>query len=159
MFLKRTPTYPWSQTPVLPFHPQMKGGIPKHKLEQFWGLGYVPGVCWKILRLVSLPDLQRFAIFFGMVEIRLSDLWPGGGLNNQFAHENRPGFAPKEEGNGLVPQLPPFFSGVNSLLVLGRVFLMCDFATNKLNQTHSLDTSPQKMNKRMPNIMGLGFSS
>ena len=43
---KRTPTYPWSIPQASP-KPKMKG-IPKHKLL-VGGLGYAPGVCWKIL--------------------------------------------------------------------------------------------------------------
>ena len=42
---KRTPTYPWSIPQASP-NPQMKG-IPSWTV----GSGYVPGVCWKILRV------------------------------------------------------------------------------------------------------------
>ena len=44
---KGTPTYPWSIPQTSP-NPQMKG-IPNHKLL-VGGLGYAPGVCWKVLR-------------------------------------------------------------------------------------------------------------
>ena len=43
---KRTPTYPWSIFQESP-NPQMEG-IPNHKVL-VESLGYVPGVCWKIL--------------------------------------------------------------------------------------------------------------
>ena len=59
-------------------------------------------------------------MFWGMVEIRLSDPWPGGGLNSQFAPENRPGFARKEEGNGLVPPTATIFVQGFSLAVSFR---------------------------------------
>ena len=59
---KRTPTYPWSIPQASP-KPQMKG-IPNHKLL-VGGLGYVPGVCWKILRTI-FPYNQLFQTLFGI---------------------------------------------------------------------------------------------
>ena len=58
---KGTPTYPGYSIPQASRNPQMKG-IPKHKLL-VGGLGYVPGVYWKVLRgwgLVGLGHLPTW---------------------------------------------------------------------------------------------------
>ena len=47
----REPQHTPGAYPKHPFHPQMKG-IPKHKLL-VGGLGYAPGVCWKVLRMID----------------------------------------------------------------------------------------------------------
>ena len=44
---KRSPTYPWRYNPRYPQN-ERNSWIPKQLVG---GLGYVPGVCWKILRL------------------------------------------------------------------------------------------------------------
>ena len=51
---------PVSHTPGIPFHPQMKG-IPKHKLL-VGGLGYVPGVCWRIHRMILMRSFKTHGV-------------------------------------------------------------------------------------------------
>ena len=47
---KGTPTYPVGAYPRHPLSPPNDSGIPNHKLL-VQGLGYAPGVCWKVVRL------------------------------------------------------------------------------------------------------------
>ena len=56
MFLREPQHTPGSHTPDIPFHPQMKA-IPNHKLL-VGGLGYAPGVCWKVLRMFKFSKLK-----------------------------------------------------------------------------------------------------
>ena len=58
---KRIPTYPWSIPQASP-NPQMKKILHKLLVK---GLGYVPGVCWEILRVIhnSMHHLYTSTVF------------------------------------------------------------------------------------------------
>jgi len=71
---KKIPTYPWS-IPQESLNPQMKEFLHKPLVG---GLGYVPGICWKILRQVVglrvsfpiniLPPSTHWGIFLGRMQ-------------------------------------------------------------------------------------------
>ena len=100
VYSKGTPTYPWSIPQASPFTPKWKEFL--HKLL-LGGLGYVPGVCWKVLRYIFVMSFWFFSNHFGQLGYHYSwSFLPWGFMGRMGIHLTLNGSL----GQRKIPRLP-----------------------------------------------------